>query len=91
MIRQRVVPQRPNSGSMRGSLVLGTVVALVAALLLTAPSVAGAATPAKAAGPAQPVAITTTSPTNAAFMVRNMELPLVSGPMAGRRRYTAIW
>ena len=54
MIRQRVVPQRPNSGSMRGSLVLGTVVALVAALLLTAPSVAGAATPAQAQGPAQP-------------------------------------
>ena len=34
--------------SRRGSLVLGTVVALIAALFLTAPSVAGAVTPAKA-------------------------------------------
>ena len=39
---------------MRGSLVLGTVMALIVALFLTGPSVAGAATPAKAKGPAQP-------------------------------------
>ena len=54
MTRQRAVRPRPNSGSIRGSLVLGTVMALIAALFLTGPSVAGAATTAKAKGPVQP-------------------------------------
>jgi hypothetical protein len=54
MTRQRVVSASPNPGSMLGRLVLGTVLALIAALFLTGPSAAGAATPAKANLPAQP-------------------------------------
>jgi hypothetical protein len=54
MTRQRVVSASPNPGSMLGRLVLGTVLALIAALFLTGPSAAGAATPTKANLPAQP-------------------------------------
>ena len=53
MTRQRVVTPRPNSATTTARVALGAVVALVAALLLAAPSAAGAATPAKAK-PSQP-------------------------------------
>ena len=48
MVRQRVDPSSSGATSKRGSLVLATVMALIAALFLTAPSVAGAVTPATA-------------------------------------------
>jgi hypothetical protein len=51
MIRQRVVPSPPNVSPLRGSLVLGTVVTVIAALFLTAPSVAAAAAPTVVAQP----------------------------------------
>jgi hypothetical protein len=51
MIRQRVVPSYPNASRKRVTLVLGTIVAMIAALFLTAPSVAAAAAPAVAAQP----------------------------------------